>query len=101
MDEMEPHNWEIFNEKYAVVLNKATFRWDALPTNNGKRRESKGRKIIMNFYTLLNKDTLDLSKLTLSQTKPGFYKSFENTVGKGEIAHNEQFLLFQQFFLPI
>ena len=36
--------------------------------------------------------------LTLSQTSPGFtclkYKSFENTVGKGEIARNEQFLLF-------
>ena len=29
------------------------------------------------------------------------YKSFENTVGKGEIAHNEQFLLFPQCFLPV
>ena len=29
------------------------------------------------------------------------YKSFENTVGKGEIAHNEQFLLFPQCFLSI
>ena len=34
------------------------------------------------------------------------YKSFENTVGKGETAHNEQFLLFPVFlthlenFLP-
>ena len=28
------------------------------------------------------------------------YKSFENTVGKGEIARNEQFLLFLQCFLP-
>ena len=26
------------------------------------------------------------------------YKSFENTVGKGEIAHNEQFLLFPLYF---
>ena len=26
------------------------------------------------------------------------YKSFENTVGKGEIAHNVQFLLFPQCF---
>ena len=25
---------------------------------------------------------------------------FENTVGKGEIAHNEQFLLFPKYFLP-
>ena len=27
--------------------------------------------------------------------------SLENTVGKGEIAHDEQFLLFPQCFLPI
>ena len=27
-------------------------------------------------------------------------KSFENTVGKGEIVRNEQFLLFPQCFLP-
>ena len=29
------------------------------------------------------------------------YKSFENTEGKGEIARNEQFLLFPQCFLTI
>ena len=29
------------------------------------------------------------------------YKSFENTVGEGDIARNEQFLLFPQCFLPI
>ena len=29
------------------------------------------------------------------------YKSFETTVGKEEIARNEQFLLFPQCFLPI
>ena len=28
-------------------------------------------------------------------------KPFENTVGKGEIARNEQFHLFPQCFLPI
>ena len=27
------------------------------------------------------------------------YTAFENIVGKGEIAHNEQFLLFSQCFL--
>ena len=27
-------------------------------------------------------------------------KPFENTAGKGEIARNEQFLLFPQCFLP-
>ena len=29
------------------------------------------------------------------------YNSFENTVGKGENAHNKQFLLFPECFLPI
>ena len=43
--------------------------------------------------------------LTLSQTNPGFYVSavriFRKTVGKGEIAHNEQFPLFPQcIFYP-
>ena len=28
-------------------------------------------------------------------------KPFENTVGKGEIARNEQFYLFPQCFLPV
>ena len=28
------------------------------------------------------------------------YKSFENTVGEWEIAHDEQFLFFPQFFYP-
>ena len=28
-------------------------------------------------------------------------KSFENIVEKGEIAHNDQFLLFPQCFLPV
>ena len=41
-----------------------------------------------------------LFDLTLSKASPGQqYKSFENTVGKGEIAHNEQFLLFPLCFL--
>ena len=40
------------------------------------------------------------------QSKPWFYsclqyKSFGNTVGKGEIARNEQFLLFPQCFLHV
>ena len=30
-----------------------------------------------------------------------FEQAFENTAEKGEIAPNEQFLLFPQFFLPI
>ena len=46
-----------------------------------------------------------LGGLTLSQTGKVFtclqLKSFENTVGQGEIARHEQFLLVPQCFLPI
>ena len=50
-----------------------------------------------------NEFTTQSNILTLSQTSPGFlqHKSFENTVGKGETARNEQFLLFPQCFLSI
>ena len=45
------------------------------------------------------------SELNLSLTSLGFYyqqnKSIENTVGKGEIIRNEQFLFFPQCFPPI
>ena len=43
--------------------------------------------------------------LTHTQTVTPFdalgNKPFENTVGKGEIARDEQFLLFPQCFLPV
>ena len=46
-----------------------------------------------------------IKRLTLSQANPGFYVSavqvFKKNVEKGEIALNEQFLLFPQCFLPI
>ena len=41
-------------------------------------------------------------RLTHSHTMtPLGNKPFENTVAKGEIARNEQFLLFLECFLPI
>ena len=46
-----------------------------------------------------------MNKLTHSNTMTPFdapwIQAFENTVGKGEIARNEQFLLFPQCFLPV
>ena len=49
---------------------------------------------------------LSANALTLFPNKPWFftclqYNSFENSVGKGEIARNEQFLLFLQCFLTL
>ena len=46
------------------------------------------------FFPLSDSHTMQL--LTPLGNKP-----FENTVGKGEIARNEQFLLFPQCFLPV
>ena len=58
------------------------------------------------FYRVENTHCISSKALTLSHTSLGFYVSavlisFENNVGKGEIACNKQFLLFPQCFLPI
>ena len=53
---------------------------------------------------LINYTSL-IKSLTLSLTSPGFmclqYKSFENMVGKGEIARKERLLLFPHCFLHV
>ena len=56
--------------------------------------------------SLKTKGFVDYTCINPIPKKPWFftclrYKSFENTVGKGEIARNEEFLLFPQCFLPI
>ena len=70
-------------------------------------------KCILLFNSFPDDKILDWSKLkqiadnilTHSHTVTPFdalgNKPFENTVGKGEIARNEQFLLFQLCFLPV
>ena len=68
------------------------------------------RNIFENVFVALLQEKMLITSLscllllTLSQTSPGFtclrYNSFESTVGKGEIARNEQFLLFPQCFKP-
>ena len=67
--------------------------------------------IRLKFYRLVQGKKKDKSTLNLQYTltfpKQALnitclhYKSLENTVGKGEIARNEQFLLFSQCFPPI
>ena len=60
-------------------------------------------QILKMFYNLSSANPIILD-LTLSQTSLVFTclqnTFFENTVGKGEIACKEQFLLFAQHFLP-
>ena len=50
-------------------------------------------------HYFLKMDQLTLSKQALVLTCLQ-YKSFENTAGKGENAHNEQFLLFHSVLYP-
>ena len=60
------------------------------------------------LYIMQLVEALDplLAYLNPFANKPWFftclqYKSFENTLGKGEIDRNEQSFLFQQRFLPV
>ena len=55
---------------------------------------------MMMMVKIMFKDSEPLPKQALVFTCLQ-YTSFENTVGKGEIAHYEQFLLFPQLFLPV
>ena len=63
---------------------------------------------IINSITLYHVSFKDIETelLTHSNTitpfdAPGKQSFRKNSVGKGEITHNEQFLLFPQCFLPI
>lgn len=42
MPEMEPHPWLVFNDKYALVLNRCTFRWDK--EGGSKSGDDSGKK---------------------------------------------------------
>ena len=57
------------------------------------------------FLRIIKSSDCVIKELTHSHTMTTFdgpgKQAFENTVGKGEIAHNEQFLLFPQCFLPV
>ena len=71
-------------------------------TRNNFFSWSYGKKKSTNKNSLILMQTNDkpFPKQALDFTCLSF-KSFENTVRKGEIARNEQFLLFPQCFLPI
>ena len=90
MAESYPNGLKTLSEKEKLLVTSSfsfSFSYSVF-----KRLVSQGRQ----------KVSLCGSGLSLSYTSPGFYvspyKSFENTVGKGEIARDEQFLLFPQCF---
>ena len=49
-------------------------------------------------FRCLQTETVSRQQLQISENGRRFSKRVENTVGKGEIAHDEQFLLFPQCF---
>ena len=80
------------------------FKFDENGRKFAKRVEDSVEKIACYKQFLLFKNSCS-GHLTFPKQALAFtclqYKSFENTVGKGEIAHNEQFLLFPLCFLPV
>ena len=71
----------------------------------GKKGFSLGASKVVIVWWRVKLPMIFQLNLTHSHTMTPFdtsgSKPFENTVGKGEIAGNEQFLLFQQCFLPV
>ena len=57
MDEMQPHMWEVFNDKYAVVMNKVTFRWEKeganKPETTPKKNKATNGTLTKNFCNKL------------------------------------------------
>ena len=79
-----------------------------LRTENMLKGENAGFQhffLIQLYFQRFNSTGLFVTWLILSKQTLVFtclqYKSFEKTVGKGEIACNEQFLFFPQCFLPV
>ena len=84
---------------------------DAIHLWYGRKQCGKMRKCWLPasspFPTMFSKALLSLRGCLCFNPFPNKFwlshvcSTFENTVGKGEIAHNEQFLLYPQCFLPI
>ncbi|XP_060600262.1 ATP-binding cassette sub-family C member 5-like, partial [Ruditapes philippinarum] len=58
MDEIKPHPWQVFNDKYALVFNHTTFRWEKESTGdkggqkNGKKKENVSKTKASNGMTV-------------------------------------------------
>ena len=87
-----PTMFSAFSKKETITL----FKFILLYAN--------ANNIISSKISLILYQTIQ--RVTPFPNKPWFFtclqdKSCENTMGKGEIACNEQFLLFPQCFLPV
>ena len=55
----------------------------------------------MRKFRLFQTERVYRQRFQIDENGIKFYKTVENTMGKGEIARNEQFLLFPQCFLLV
>ena len=87
-----------------------TLLWEIAALCMVEAQATKGKKKLVEIYIPLPEDKiLDRSKLKQSvddnfkfdENSRQFCKQVENTVGKGEIARYEQFLLFPQCFQKV
>ena len=97
--------FRVVKSRDCLVKSNSTKKIILKGSFNNISTDSVNFHIFSLYITLFIVNIVNIFWITLSQTRAGLtclqYKSFENTVGKGEIARNEQFLLFPQCFLPI
>ena len=93
-----------FNFQGILSVNLAISNpyWMSFADHVDQDQTAQNYSLILGLYNPLP----DKFSLTLSQTSPGFYVSavqvfFKTLRGKGEIACNEQFLLYPLCFLPV
>ncbi|KAL4220768.1 Multidrug resistance-associated protein 5 [Mactra antiquata] len=67
MPEMEPHPWLVFNDRYALVMNKCTFRWEK-ESSNKEDKKSKKVKVKGNKDSQGKTEELQVLKSGIEQT---------------------------------
>ena len=98
---------KLFESANVLALKNKLNRLKDVRKKSVAKKKVKGYKTFSEFmetpFGPLASKTV--TALTLSHTMtlltPLGNEPFENTVGKGEVARNEQFLLFPQCFLPV
>ena len=104
---------QCFEKVWFLGASKCVIVWEWVKHRKKKFVFNEMENMRINFQTKSKTwyvnwrktEVLKCSSLTHSHTMTPFNapgkKPFENTVGKREIAHSEQFLLFPQCFLPV
>ena len=81
--------------------NNNSVKFTSSRGDNSTTNDSMVMKIAHAQLLMYTKIVYKVQSSTYKTRRKAPYKPFENTVGKGEIDRNEQFLLFPQCFLPV